>query len=296
MVTFRFGVVRRSLVKAVWVVLALMFLVAHDASAMKAAEYVAEHGNKNVKMTDSSLIFYDLVVKSYDNPENPMDSSAKYFYKGKLIVADEYGSPAYDMSEIADDYPLPGMKTLVIASHEGFTAYGWSYHVFVMSKDALYHTEITTGLSGPETVIVGNGLLDMTHHSNNSPSAKNDEMFVSFCTATHPRYTRYVLFENGKWRTGRYGELKESYESLFKEVSAQSIDIDIKGGGQDNIAAIVAEEAYYCIMSGRGDNDCKKYMKNRLPQKMKWVTNDLYAMVKEDIDIFHGEMETTVYK
>ncbi|NDY58564.1 hypothetical protein G3N56_17660 [Desulfovibrio sulfodismutans] len=297
MVTFWFDVIRRSFVTAVWASLAGVFLVAHDASAMKVDEYIAAHGNKNIKVTDKSFVFGDLSVENYDIPDSPMESSSKYFYKGKLILTDEFGAPVYDLIEIADDYPMPGMKTIVIAAHSGFTAHGWSYHIFVMSSNALYYTGIETDLSGPDTTIVGNGLLDITHHSGNSPSAQNGDMIVSFYTATHPRYTRYVLFENGKWRTGRYGELKESYDSRFREASARNIDINMaEDGAQDQIASNVAEETYYCIMSGRGDGECKKYMNNRLPKKLRWVTNSLYVMVKEDVDTFNGDLETKIYK
>lgn len=293
----------RSTQKLVFVFFCVIFadalIATNSVSALKLEDYIAQYKNENVKMTKDSLNFYDLTAKDYTDPNNPFDSSSKYFYKGKLIVTDEYGAPVFDKIEVSDDYPRSGLKTIIIPTHGGMTAHGWAYHVFVLSSDALEHTIFETELSCSDKVIAGNGLIDIIQHSMSCPLTMKGDLGISFYTAVHPEYSRYYIYDNGKWRHGEIGELNEYYDMLFNQSSSMQIIksyTDSEKHNIDIIGAKVAEEVYYCIMSGRTDSVCKKHMNTRLPKKMKWITDSFFATVKEDTEISDYDIETDVYR
>lgn len=299
MIQIVLDVARRPFLTVLCIVFFAVPLVAEAASAMKLSEYIEKNGGKDVRSTGATLFLFDLVVIDDTNPANPMESSSRYFYKGKMITKDEYGSPVSDMIEISDDYPRPGLKTIVIPSHGGMTAYGWSCHVFIFSNNSLQHTLFDTAFVGADTVISGNGLLDITHHSMNCPLGIKDGLGISFYTAVHPRYTRYYIYKDGEWRHSKIGELKEEYDALFSRAS--TINLQEQSTGDQNLdadvaGAILAEETYYCIMSGKSDSICKSNLKNRLPKELKWITDSLFETVKEDVVTFNDQIETKIYR
>lgn len=299
MMSFAFEIARKYFLTVLFIVFGSLFIISNDVSALKVEDCIAQHGNTNIKMTKDSFVFYDLTAKDYSDPSNPFESSSKYFFKGKLIVTDQYGGPVFDMIEISDDYPMPGLITIVIPTHGGMTAYGWAYHVFVLSGNALAYTIFETEFSCSDQVLAGNGLLDITQHSMNCPLGIKGDLGISFYTAVHPRYSRYYVYDNAKWRQGRIGELKDNYDRLFSQATSRKIEAASKDNEKydiDCIGASLAEETYYCIMSGKPDSVCKKNMNNRLPKNMKWITDSFYATVKEDADIPDYDIETTVYK
>lgn len=224
MMSFAFEIARKYFLTVLFIVFGSLFIISNDVSALKVEDYIAQHGNTNIKMTKDSFVFYELTAKDYSDPNNPFESSSKYFYKGKLIATDGYGAPVFDMIEVADDYPRQGMRTIVIPSHGGMTVHGWTYHVFVLTSDTLEYTLFETEFSCSDQVLAGNGLLDITQHSMNCPLTMKGNLGISFYTAVHPAYSRYYIYENGKWRHGKIGELKDNYDRLFSQATSRKIE------------------------------------------------------------------------
>lgn len=265
----------------------VLFTVSTNVEAMKIQEYIRHYGNENVKITKDYFVFYNLKVESLHNLKSPMHSKSNFLFDDEVFDTEEYGLPVYDQIEISEDYPAPGLKTVVVPTHGGGNINnGWAYRVFVLSSNQLHCTLIENEFGCVNNVIAGDGLLDITHHSMNSPLSRKGDLNISFYTAVHPKYSQYYLYENGNWRPGNVGELNEKYSMLFSQASLMKIKDNLKDYEIDSVGALIAEETYYCIMSGKSDLECKKHMNMRLPNNMKWITDDFYATVKEDTKNF----------
>jgi hypothetical protein len=302
MMTFAFQAARRSFLALLCITFPNIFIIVHDVSAMSVAEYIAQHGDSNVKMTKDSLVFYDLKITRSNDPDVFASSTASIYYKNINILKDEDGYVDIENTEVAENFPLPGLRTAVVKFLDSeYRTCCWNHHVFVFSNNDMQHFVDPIGFSNKKDVMTENCILATAQHSLEGPDDISQNVHIFFSPAYHASYSRFLLYESGTWRLDKIGELKDRYitllEDTYNEYANSGIDLEKNGSivvenqTSDGIdftyaAILVLDEAYYCIMSGQPDSACNSLVKKRLPQNLKNNSDSFVKHAKKEMRDF----------
>ena len=128
--------------------------------AMPLLEYVEKANNRNVSVQGDEAVFHGVTITlGKVNPENALfcKKLIEAHYKGaQLIPVWNCGLPSFENWEIEDDFPLPGMTTLVGQIPDMRMCRCSSYCIFVFTGkevrcdilDVMYGTEAPLLIKG----------------------------------------------------------------------------------------------------------------------------------------------------
>ncbi|QLA18353.1 hypothetical protein GD604_00740 [Desulfolutivibrio sulfoxidireducens] len=277
--------------------LAILCLAPDQAMAMPLQEYAKTNGNPDVTVTDEKVTFYGMEIDLHKGEEQYMcaEDTFTMSYKGTQVSPEGYpGCFMLDSAEIRQNFPDPGMATLVLPAWDGGGRCCGSYHVFVKNGEKLAHALFQQPRSVDGNILVDGGLLRFYDQSFMDDSVSEGEHYASFYLAIFPRPERRYVFENNAWRVDREGEFPEQYRALYEEFKKNNPVLEGEEHKDEN-AADAVYLTYYCLMMGGPDQKCRDVARDSLSQENKPLARKLFGRVVEEVMDCNLISNTAVY-
>jgi hypothetical protein len=263
--------------------LALMPSMPRAAHGETLAQFQKTNTDKNIVVKGKRIKFYglDVAFKKSRDPMTPWVVDA--VYKGKQILQSAQTTDTFSQTEIAVDFPKPGMSTLVLKLFDGGASCCWTHEVFTYDGASIGYANVAIGWGGSFSPFGENGLLETVDHSLNGYSdvAPND-VVINYYPGSHPAPIRYGVFANGGWRPDKPGEFPKRYEEL--EAAAKKATADARSNEQKHLEA--ASAAYYCLMAGKAKAQCLGDLKANLPQGFQPLAAALLDAIDSSVQKF----------
>lgn len=254
--------------------LSVLFVVwPMNTYSLTILEYVKSSKNSLVTFKGRLITFYGLNIKAKKPKEFMTSSSIDVIYNGKRLLTDATGGGSISDTEVADDFPAPGMTTLVLKLYDGGASCCWSYEVFTINGNNLYQQNIPIGWSSNDSALADNGLIIVVDHGLVGFGTK--DLLIDYCPALHPTPKRFAVFDNMKWRADKVGEFPANYKKLLDSMNNKMVSINSVGERH----AAAATQAYYCLMSGESREICYKILTNNMPKSHLAVSGELFNAV-----------------
>lgn len=277
--------------------LAILCLAPDHAMAMPLQEYAKTNGNPDVTVTDEKVTFYGMEIDLHKGEEQYMcaEDTFTMSYKGTQVSPEGYpGCFMLDSAEIRQNFPDPGMTTLVLPAWDGGGRCCGSYHVFVKNGERLLHTLFPQSKLVDGNILVDGGLLRFYDQSFMDGSVAEGDQFVTFFIAFFPRPERFYVFENNAWRVDKEGEFPKRYRHLYDVMKTKNPAYD--GQGEKNLnASLAVYLTYYCLMMGGPDQKCRDVARDSLSQENKPLARKLFGRVVEEVMDCNLISNTAVY-
>ncbi|WP_029457461.1 lysozyme inhibitor LprI family protein [Solidesulfovibrio alcoholivorans] len=208
-----------------------------DAYARKAVPGITVSGGK--------ARVHDLAIEAYPGEDIKEGQSVyRVSLDGKALVSDA------DDVAIRENFPRPGMTTLVVTSFSG-GATGCCYSYAFLTLDADGRCQLVTTLDSGRRgefdagffeddgrILCGSWPFEGYAPDGNGPS------FAIF-HANAPWLARQLVFDGGRWRADRAGEFPDFYKARLAKLPAPASAADA-----DSRGSLALETAYDALMAG----------------------------------------------
>ena len=265
--------------------LALLPSVPSQAHGETLAQFQKNNTDKNIVIKGKQIKFYGLDI-TFKKSRDMLPYTVDGVYKGKKLLKGMDTTDTFGATEIAANFPKPGMATLLLSFYSGGANCCLSYAVFTFDGTAVRNAYIDVGWGGEASVLGPDGLLVLADHSLNgySDMAPND-VVIDYYPGSHPAPIRYGVFGDSGWRPDKPGEFPKRYEEL--EAAAKKAATAAGSNEQKHLEAATA--AYYCLMAGKAKAQCLGDLKANLPQGFQPLAGALLDAIDSSVQKFSFE-------
>ena len=262
--------------------LALLPSAPSDAHGETLAQFQKTNTDNNIVVKGKQIQFYGLDVK-FKKSRDMLPYAVDAVYKGKKLLKAVDTTDTFGATEIAANFPKPGMTTLLLSLYSGGANCCLSYAVFTFDGTAVRNAFIDVGWGREASTLGPDGLLVLADHSLNgySDMAPND-VVIDYYPGSHPAPIRYGVFGDGGWRPDKPGEFPKRYEAL--EAAARQAAASASANEQKHLEAATA--AYYCLMAGKAKGQCLGDLKTNLPQGFQPLAAALLDAIDTSVQKF----------
>ncbi|CAK7020236.1 MAG: hypothetical protein DELT_02390 [Desulfovibrio sp.] len=182
----------------------------------------------------------------------------------------QFSDPVRDVAPdiVRHDFPLPGCTSQKVEIFTGGANCCFGYYILTACPDG-QHAAFVKPLDGSMGAPVGS----LRAYPVSDPSFMYySKEPVSFIRPTSPRFTRYIVFDNGTWRADRIGEFPAAYRSLAGKALADD--------KMDKTAKAITV-AYYNYMAGDKETPLKSAFRRALPKEYRNVSASIFEDIKK---------------
>lgn len=208
-------------------------------------------------------------------------------YKNRDIS--QPGDPVRELTpgKTVQNFPLPGCESMKVEMFTGGANCCFGYYILTTCPDGGH-----AGYIEPQNGGVGDAEQKLRAYPIDDPAFfyyepqnQTGGTKLSLSRADSPRITRFLVFDNGAWRTDHAGELSAAYKALLAHVRQDKTM---------NKAARAISMAYYSLMAGGKPVAAERLLQQSLPREHARLAPAIMADIQASINGFNPVRSLTV--